>query len=291
MSLENFKPAIWSAKLFTRLQKNLVFASVVNRDYEGEIKGYGSSVKINEIGDINVSNYSSGGTLTWQTLTDAQKILLIDQAKTFSFSIDDVDAAQMNPKVMNAAMQAASYAIADTVDQFIAGLYAGAGITNSTYLGTATTPISTTTGNVLLTLSYLQRYMDEANVPTQQRFMVIPPWLHQKILLTEVGGISATAEPKVFSDDVLTSGYVGQLYGFNLLLSNNTVNAGTAASVISAIMGLNRTAISYAGQVSKIDAVKRESTFDEGVKGLYVYGGKVVRPNALACAFLVEAAG
>lgn len=291
MSLNNFKPTIWSAKLFTRLQKNLVFGGIVNRDYEGDIANYGDTVKINEIGDITVSNYSSGGLLSWQTLSDAQKILLIDQAKSFSFTIDDIDAAQMNPKVMNAAMQAASYAIADNVDQFIAGLYAGAGITNSTYLGTATTPLQVSTGNVLLNISYLQRYMDEGNVPTQDRFLIIPPWVHQKLLLTEVGGISASAEPKVFSDDVLTSGYVGQVMGFNLLLSNNVANAGTAASVISAVMALNRTAISYAGQISKIEAVKRESTFDEGVKGLYVYGGKVVRPAALATAYLTEVAG
>jgi hypothetical protein len=289
MSLDKFKPQIWSSKLFVRLQKNLVFASVVNRDYEGDISGYGDTVKINEIGDITVSDYT--GTLTWQTLTDAQKILLIDQKKSFSFSIDDVDSAQMHPKVMNAAMQAASYAIANTVDSFIAGLYSGAGITNSTYMGTATAPIAITTGNVLYTLSYAARYMDENNVPTQERFLVIPPWLHQKLLLVETGSITAAAEPKVFSDDVLTSGYVGQLYGFNLLLSNNVVNAGTAASVISAVMGLNRTAISYAGQISKIEAVQRESTFDDGVKGLYVYGAKVVRPAALATLYLTEAAG
>jgi hypothetical protein len=291
MSLNNFKPTIWSNKLLTRLQKDLVFASVVNRDYEGEISGFGDTVKINEIGDITVSSYTSGASLTWQSLTDAQKLLLIDQAKTFSFSIDNIDAAQANPKVMNAAMQAASYAVADTIDQFIAGLYGGAGITNTTYMGSAAAPISTTTGNVLLTLSYIGRYMDEKNVPKQDRFLLIPPWFHQKLVLTEVGGLSATAVPKVFSDDVLSAGYVGQVYGFNLLVSNNVTNTGSAGSVISAIMGLNRTAISYAGQISKIAAVERESYFDEGIKGLYVYGAKVVRPDALAVAYVTEAAG
>jgi hypothetical protein len=286
MSLNSFKPTIWSSKLFVRLQKNLVFASVVNRDYEGDISGYGDTVKINEISDITVSDYT--GTLTWQTLSDAQKILLIDQKKSFSFSLDDIDKAQMNPKVMNAAMQAASYAVADVIDQFIASLYSGAGITNTTYMGSAASPISVSTGNVLLTLSYASRYLDEANVPTQNRFMVIPPWLHQKIVLTEVGGINAAAEPKVFSDGVLTSGYVGRLYGFDLLLSNNVQ---ASASNVSAIMALNRTAISYAGQVSQIKAVEREDTFDEGIKGLYVYGGKVVRPAALACLHLTEVAG
>jgi hypothetical protein len=56
-------------------------------------------------------------------------------------------------------------------------------------------------------------------------------------------------------------------------------------------MALNKSAISYAGQISKIQAVNREDYFDQGVKGLYVYGAKVVRPNALCTLHLTEAAG
>lgn len=288
MSLDNFNPSIWSAKLFVRLRKNLVFASVVNNDYEGEISGFGSSVRINEIGAVTVSDYTKGGVLTWQSLSDAQKMLNIDQAKSFAFSIDDVDKAQQNPKVMNAAMDEASYAISDTIDQFLAGLYSQAGITNTTNMGSKTSPISVSTGNVLSTISYASRYMDEANVPTQGRYMILPPWLHQKILLTETGGVSATATPKEFANGALSSGYVGNLYGFELLLSNNIVSAATS---VSAVMACTRAAISYAGQVAMIKAVERESYFDEGVKGLYVYGGKVVRPTALATLYLTEVAG
>jgi len=118
--------------------------------------------------------------------------------------------------------------------------------------------------------------------------MVVPPWLHQKMLLAEIGGISATAVPKVFDNGALTSGFVGQALGFNFLVSNNVQESATS---VSAILAGNRMAISYAGQVAKVKAVELEASFGEGVKGLYVYGAKVVRPNALACLHLTEAAG
>ena len=288
MGLENFIPTIWSAKLHERLKKNLAYAQLVNTDYEGEISGYGDRVKINEIGPVTVNDYTKNGTLSWQELDSAQKELIIDQAKSFSFKIDDIDKAQQNPKVMNAAMAEAAYAVADKIDQFLAGLYGQAGVKNATYLGTSGTAISVTSGNVILTISYISRFLDEANVPSGNRVMVIPPWLHQKLLIAEVGGISASAVPKVFDDGALTSGYIGDALGFRMVLSNNVQEA---ASGVSAVMAFNRSAISYAGQIAKIEATKIQDSFAEGVKGLYVYGAKVIQPNALATAYLTEAAG
>ena len=134
MGLENFIPTIWSAKLFVRLRKALVFGSLVNNDYEGEITGMGDTVKINEIGTVTVNDYTKYNAITWQQLTGAQKTLVIDKAKTFSFVVDDIDTAQQNPKIMNAAMSEAAYAIADSIDQDLASLHSQAGITNATYM-------------------------------------------------------------------------------------------------------------------------------------------------------------
>lgn len=288
MGLENFTPEIWSAKLFVRLRKAHVFGNIINTDYQGDISSMGDSVHINEIGPITVNDYTKYGALTWQALTSADKTLIIDQGKSFSFAVDDVDKAQNNPKVMNGAMSEASYAVADTVDQFIAGLYAQAGITGSaTYIGSSGSSVSVSTGNVIETLSYVQRYMNEKNVPNGNRFGVIPPWFHQKLVLAEVGGIASTAVPKTTDTGVLMNGYVGQAFGFNLLLSNNVSNNATQYRMMFG----DRSAISYAGQIAKIKAVEREDYFDEGIKGLYIYGAKVVRPNALCTAYLAEAAG
>jgi len=287
MGLENFIPQIWSAKIFVRQRKALSFASVVNLDYEGEITGYGDTVKINEIGPVAVRSYTKDTAITWDTLDSAQKALLIDQQNYFAFAVDDIDKAQTRPKVMNTASDEAAYSINDTVDQHIAAKYGDAGVSDDTYLGAAGTSLSVSSGNVILTLSYAQRYLNEANCPVANRWGIIPPWLHQKLVIAEVGGIASTAVPKVRDDGVIMNGYVGQAFGFTLLMSNNVDNNGTQYRCMFG----HRNAISYAGQIAKVRAVEREDYFDEGIKGLYVYGCKVVRPNALCTAYLAEAAG
>jgi hypothetical protein len=274
MGLENFIPEFWSDKLFVRLRKSLVFGGVVNRDYEGQI--------------VTVSAYTKNATLSYENLDSAQKQLVIDQASHFAFKIDDIDEAQSNPKLMNGAMDEAAYGVANTIDTFLAGLYTHAGCLDTTNMGSSSSPISVSSGNVILALSFAGRRMSEKNVPEGNRFMIIPPWLHQKLLLAEVGGISATAVPKVFNDQVMSSGYVGDALGFKLLLSNNVQNS---ASNVSAIMALNRSAITYAGQVSEIEAIRLQTTFANAARGLYLYGGKVTQPDALAALHLTEVAG
>jgi len=286
MGLENFIPKLWSAKMLVRLRKSLVFGNIVNTDYEGEITGMGDTVHINEIGPITVSDYTKYGALSWQALTSAQKTLLIDQAKSFSFAIDDIDTIQQKPKVMNEAMQEAAYAISDTIDQYIASKYTDSAVVGSAgTVGTSSTSLSVSSGNIVETISYASRYLSEANVPDAARWIVVPPWVHQKLILAEIG-ISATAVPKITTGNVLP-GTVGNAMGFEIYVSNNVSNDGTQYR----IMGGVRSAVSYAGQVSKIKAVEREDYFDQGVKGLYVYGAKVVRPNALITLYLAEAAG
>jgi len=289
MGLENFIPEMWSATLFVKLRKALVFGGLTNKNFVEEIFNYGDTVHINEIGPVTVNSYTKNATLTYETLTSAQKTLIIDQASSFSFKIDDIDRAQTNPKVMDGAMSDAAYRIGDTIDQFIAGLYAQAAATPSvtTYIGSSGSSLSVSSGNVIETLSYAQRYLGEANVPTQGRWITLPPWLVQKLVLAEVGGISAIAVPKVRDDGMIVSGFVGQAFGFEIYESNNVSNNTTQYRVMCG----DSSAISYGGQVSEIEALRLQTTFADAARGLYVYGAKVTRPEALLTLYLAEAAG
>ena len=123
MALDSFIPEIWSARLLYNLNKTLVYGqeSVINRDYEGEIKNYGDTVRITGIGRVTVGDYTKNANMDEaETLTDAQTTLTIDQAKYFNFQIDDIDKVQQYPKLMDAAMQESAYALANAADQFIA---------------------------------------------------------------------------------------------------------------------------------------------------------------------------
>jgi hypothetical protein len=290
MGLENFIPEKWSAILAVKLRKALVFGSLTNKNFVEEIFDYGDTVHINEIGPVTVNAYSKNATLTYETLNSAQKTLIIDQASSFSFKIDDIDKAQANPDVMDAAMSDAAYRVGDTIDQFIAGLYAQAEAPSvSTYVGSASSALATTSGAALLTFSYAQRYLTERNVPSQGRWAVIPPWVHQKLVLAETGIISATAVPKIRDDGVLVNGYVGTYAGFELFVSNN-VSCSSAAGTYRVLCG-DSTAISYGGQVSEVEAIRLQTTFADAARGLYVYGAKVTRSEALLTLYLSESAG
>ena len=269
MGLENFVPEIWSAKLFVRLRKALVHASVVNRDYEGEIKEFGDTVRINEIGAVDVSDYTKYSDITWQEMDSAQKVLLIDQADSFAVQLDDIDKAQTKPKLIDGIMSEASYSIVDEVDQYIAAKYTGAGNTVSA--------LTVSVGAVIQNISNLQLKLNEANVPQQDRYLFVPPWYHQHIVNSVSQGINSTGVPKLMDNGVLVNGYVGELFGFNILMSNNVSNNGT----VWQMMALHRSAITFAGQIAKIEATRIQDRFGDGIKGLYLYGAKVVRPNAM----------
>ena len=270
MSLDNFIPEIWSGSLLTSLKKANVFGSLVNRDYEGDISGLGDTVRINEVGAVTVGDYTKDSDFSsWQVMNSAQQVLTIDQAKYFAVRVDDVDAVQTKPKVMDAIMSEAAYAISDTIDQHLAGLY--------TQAGGSVSALTVTAGNVLQNLSNLQLELDENNVPTGGRFVIVPPWYSQHLVMAASGAVSATGVPKVMDNGAIVNGYIGNLFGFNILVSNNVNNNGTVWN----LMAFNRSAITFAQQLAKVESTRVEKGFADGVKGLYLYGSKVVRPAAL----------
>lgn len=280
MSLNNFIPAVWSAQLLTDLQKSLVYANLCNRDYEGEIRAFGDQVKINSIGDVTIGSYTKNTDISAaETLTDAQRILIINQAKYFNFQIDDIDKAQQTPKVMSAAMQKAAYGLADVADQFVAGLYTE--IASGNTLGSDSTPkvIDVAAGTGVLaaydTLVELSVMLDDSKVPTAGRWVVLPPWYYGLLLRDDRFVKAGTAA----TDAVLRTGLVGEAAGFQIFKSNNVPNvSGAKYKVIAGYSG----AISYAEQVTEVEGYRPEARFGDAMKGLHLYGGKVTRPSGLA---------
>lgn len=277
MSIANFIPAVWSAQVLTALEKSLVFGSpmVVNRDYEGEIQGQGDRVKINSISDPTISDYVKNTDMaTAEVLNDAQTELIIDKGKTFNFQIDDVDAVQTKPKLMGPALQRAGYKLRDTIDQDIAAaMKAAASVVSG--LGTDGSPRTdlATVGKAYEYLVKLGTALDELNVATEGRWAIVPPWFVEKLKLDNTYLVKATD----VGDDVARNGKVARVAGFDLLLSNNVPVATTTYSIMA---GTN-IATSFAQQIVKTEAYRPEKRFSDAVKGLAVYGVKVVRPNLL----------
>lgn len=273
MAITNFIPQVWSARLLDHLDKAHVFGKIVNRDYEGEIKSYGDTVKINQIGDITVSDYTKNTDMADpQALDGTQQLLVVDQAKYFNFSIDDVDNAQSNPKLMDAAMARAAYSLSETTDKFIAGLHTGVAAANA--VGTDAAPVAVKGTAAYEQLVMLAQRLDEANVPSDGRFAVVPPVFYSQLLLDSRFVAAGTAK----TDAVLANGLVGEAAGFAIYKSNN---CPTVKGVTKIIAG-HPMAITYVEQVVETEAYRPEKRMADAVKGLLVYGAKLVQPSAIA---------
>lgn len=271
MAIKNFIPEIWSRKILTRLRKRLVAGALVNTDYEGEIKEAGDSVRINEIGPITVNSHTRDAAITYQTLSDASKFLKIDQEKYFAVRLDDADRVQANVTLMNEATSEAGYAVGDTIDQFLLGLSGEAGATSG--LGTPGTPITVTAGNIVEYTSLVFQMLSDNNAPQEGRWGVVPPWY--TAILAQQG-----IEKETPNTEVWRNGFYARFLGFDMYESNNITK--TNPTTACRMMFGTRQAISYAGQLAETEAKRLETYFADSIRGLYLYGGKVVRPNCLA---------
>ena len=263
MSVLNFIPTIWSARLNQGFKTALVYGNCVNTDYEGEIQGQGSTVKINSIGAVTIGTFGSP-----QELDSAQTTLVIDQAKFFNFQVDDIDKAQANVDLLDGGIIEASYGLANVADKYIANFYTEVKAGN--IIGDDTTPIVPTKDNAYDYLVDLGVILDENDVPEIDRFVVVPAWFYGLLV----------KDPRFTKDmNVMRTGYVGNIDGMAVFKSNNVPSTtGTKYKIIAG----HKSAISFAGQVESLEAFRPEQQFSDAVKGLQVYGAKCIKSEGLA---------
>lgn len=275
MALTSFMPTLWSDILLASLKSTLVYAGLCNRNYEGDIRTEGATVKINTLGSISVGDYT-GADITIEDLTTTDTTLAIDQKKYFGFKVDDVDRAQgagSGGGLMEEAMRQASYDLATAADKYIAGLYTEIG--SEGQIGSDSAPITLTKDNVYDHLVDLATKLDDAGVPDEGRWVVLPPWAYGLVQKDSrfVGGSATDLEA------LRVRGFVGQVAGLRVYKSNNVPNTTKAKYKI---LAGHSVAITYAEQILHLEAFRPDNSFKDAVKGLHVYGAKVIRPNALA---------
>ena len=207
-----------------------------------------------------------------ETLTDATRSLVIDQTPGFNFQVDDVDKVQARGAMaMDEALRRAGYKLADVADQYVAGLMAAAS-TNT--IGTTGTPIEVTASNAYDQLIKAKIKLDKALAPTEGRFAIVPSWFSASLALDSrfVGtrGLDGTS--------VLMTGAVGHAAGFNIIESQNVPNTTLAKyKIVCGVSG----ATTFAMQLGEVKAYQPEKRFGDAVKGLQLYGAKVIRPEEI----------
>lgn len=284
MAVTSFIPEVWNARLLNALRADLVYTNLFNRNYEGEIRQAGDTVHINTITDISIKDYTRNTDIdNPEQLTTADQTLVVDQAKYYNFYLNDVDKAQAMPGLIDAAMASASHGLAEAVDKYLAGLLAAASGTITTGLGSTSTPLTVTAQSAYELLVDMKTAMDKANVPKMGRKVVLPPEF-EGFMLKDARFAANGGK----GENRLENGAVARAAGFDIYISNNVPNtSGAKYKVIASTQESN----TYAEQLVKTEAYRREKGFDDGVKGLLVYGAKIIRPAAVAVATVNFTAG
>lgn len=273
MSVKNFIPTVWSDLVNRAYAEASVFRPLMNTSYEGEIKNFGDTVKINSINDFSTTAYT--GSVSYSEVDDASLILSIDQKRYVAKTIDDVDAAQIKPKLAGEISRNFGRAFVADVEAYIATLYTEAGITD----GTTTSITSITSANVISTIGEMANSFDENEVPDDGRVAVVPPWLAQKIVLA---GVIRDTD----NSDILSAGYIGQFQGFQIYKSNRISKSGT--NWYAPMFFRRGDTMAHAEQFNIMEAIRREDEFADAMRQLMVYGSKVVKPGSLGVLYCSE---
>lgn len=270
MAITNFIPEVWTAAILEALRAKLVFPSLCNRDYEGDIREAGDTVHITGYNDVTVHEYVRGKAITVDDVTDKEAaVLKIDKSDYFAFKVNDLDKAQAKADLTGKFTNSAAYNMMKNVENYISNLMDTA----------VSTPAKTvdvgTPADAYLAVVEAGRKLDVQNVPDEGRWLVVSPDFYA-LLLQDSRFIEGTEA----GHNTLLNGVVGQVRGFTVVKSNNVPRKSASPDTQSILAGTNA-AVTFAQQVSKVEAMRMQTDFADMVRGLDLYGAKVIRPECL----------
>ncbi len=268
MAIKNFISTVWSENLYQALDKQYIAVSNCNRNFEGDIREKGNTVKICGLETVNVSDYVKNSNMSApETLSDNYRELVINQAKYFNFQIDDIDRAQSTPKLMDAAMKNAASALANAADRYVYSLYGQAGNTIS--------KTAVSESNIIDILIDARTKLFANNVSDASDIVIeVTP---------EIAGLILKAKVNLSTDNAaaLENGCIGSIGGCKIFVSNNIYCIDGDSGTEHKCIARTKRAIAFAEQLSEIDAYRPELRFADAVKGLHLYGAKVIYPSEM----------
>jgi len=286
-----FVPSIFSQKVLKFFRRSSVVEAITNTDYAGEIENFGDTVKIIKEPTITVSAYQRGATLNPQDLTDTEITLTVDQGNAFSFRVDDIEERHSHLNFEALATSSGAYALKRQYDYNVLSNINSNATTDTTNLGAASSAISCNTGNECANyLSTAARLLDENDVPEEGRWCVAPPQFIEILRQADAKLMDASVTGENMS--ALMNGAVTarQVHGFTLYQSN-AIAVSSTGSDSTATFGPSSTsgetnvlfghmsAVATASHIAKTEVVRDPNSFADIVRGLHVFGRKVLRPS------------
>ena len=269
MAITNFISTVWSENLYKQLDGKYIGVANCNREWEGEIRQQGDRVRILGIEPISVQNYIKNANLSAPAvLKDNVRELVINQAKAFNFQIDDIDRAQSNLKIMNEALRNAANALAQQADYYVYSLYDDIPEANCVYAENVSE--ENIMDYILEGLLKLQE-----NGVTDDIVLEVTPKIAQIIFKAKLA-ISTN------NNETLENGCIGSIAGCKVYVSNNIFVEDDDVNLTHKCFMRTKRAIAFAEQLSEVEAYRPELRFADAVKGLMLYGAKIVYENEIA---------
>lgn len=282
----NFLPIIYSQKVQKFFRTASVVEDITNTDYAGEIENFGDTVNIIKEPTITVSSYTRGGQINIQNLADDQLQLTVDQANAFAFKVDDIEERQSHINFEALATSSGAYALKDSYDEnVIAAMFSGAGTTvGSDGSGTDTGFGSSETDPTDILANSAKR-LHAADVPTDNRWFLGTPEFYEQLGQASAKLMDASVTGDATSP--LRNGNVmdGLVNGFRLYMTNNF--AASSTSNYFKVMFGHMSSTATANQIAKTEVVRDPDSFADIVRGLHIFGRKVLRTEALIARHLL----
>ena len=294
-----FLPKVYSKQVLNFFRKSSVAEAITNTDYAGEIAAYGDSVRIIKEPEITVYQYERGADVTKTALTDQEVTLVIDTANAFKFIVDDIETNMSHVNFRDVATSSAAYALRDAFDAgVIATMFAGVSASSPNHIlgsDSATDLAAGTfdgTGNLDIgfgssehdpidVLSRMARLLDEQNVPEEGRWFLASPEFYEILVQSssKLLSVDYNAGQGSIRNGLVSS---GKLRGFDMYKTNNIAAATNAAG--KCLAG-HMSSTATAQTITSTEVIRDPDSFGDIVRGLHVYGSKVLRGDAMVSAF------
>ena len=294
-----FLPSVFSKKVLNFFRKAAVVEAITNTDYAGEISAFGDSVKIIKEPVISVSNYTRNADTTETLLTDQEISLVVDSAKAFKFIVDDIETNMSHVNFKEVASSSAAYALKDSYDTAVlATMFSGVSSSSPDHVigsdsSTADSSMTHATNSVDLLgsdgtgvdaidlMARMARLLDDQSVPEEGRWFVAPPSFYEELAQSgsKLLSVDFNAGQGSIRNGLVSS---GKLRGFDMYKSNNIASTSNATGKV---MAGHISSTATANTILSTEVLRDPTSFGDIVRGLHVYGAKVLRPEALISAF------
>lgn len=312
-----FIPTLWAKKLLVKFYENTMLSEVCNTDYENELKNQGDTVRIRTTSAMNVRDYEVGNNLQYEVPTPIYQDMQVNKGKYYGIKVADLLQKQADLDLMNMFTEEAAKQLKIAIEEEVffnsfvtegpssynKGATAGA-ISAAYNLGIDTTPIDQATpANILNVILRMSSVLDEQNVPEDGRWLIMTPYDRHLLMQSNLAQAYITGD----SSNTVRTGKIGTIDRFTTYVSNllprgaagkalvsGRTDPSTGATVSNAkarrvMVAGTKHAIAFASTMSKTEPMRDPTDFGDIMRGLAVYGRKVIKPEALAVAIVGSA--